>query len=65
VDEYFGQACELAQSLELKLCLPRTTLKKFEPGTPGRKRYDWPWSGAYISFEGYMMPCCMVSPPTG
>ena len=33
------------------------------PGTPGRKRCDWPWSGAYISYEGYIMPCCMVSTP--
>jgi radical SAM protein with 4Fe4S-binding SPASM domain len=63
IDHYFGQARELAQSLGFKLRLPRTTPKKFEPGTPGRKRCDWPWSGAYISYEGYMMPCCMVSTP--
>jgi radical SAM protein with 4Fe4S-binding SPASM domain len=63
IDHYFGQARELAQSVGLKLRLPRTTPKRYEPGTPGRKRCDWPWSGAYISYEGYMMPCCMVSTP--
>ena len=63
IDQYFGQARELAGTLGLKLRLPRTTPKRYEPGTLGRNRCDWPWTGAYISYEGYMMPRCMVSTP--
>jgi radical SAM protein with 4Fe4S-binding SPASM domain len=63
IKRYFTEAREIAQSLGLNLRLPRTTPKRYEPGTPGRKRCDWPWTGAYISYEGYMMPCCMVSTP--
>jgi radical SAM protein with 4Fe4S-binding SPASM domain len=24
---------------------------------------DWPWTGMYVSCEGHVMPCCMVSTP--
>jgi len=63
VDHYFNEALALAESLGVNLRLPRTTPKRYEPGTRGRDRCDWPWTGAYISYEGYMMPCCMVSTP--
>jgi radical SAM protein with 4Fe4S-binding SPASM domain len=63
IDRYFNEAREVAQSLGVKLRLPRTTPKRYAPGTPGRERCNWPWTGAYISYEGYMMPCCMVSTP--
>ncbi len=63
VERYFNEARELAESLGVNLRLPRTTPKRHAPGTPGRDRCDWPWTGAYISYEGYMMPCCMVSTP--
>ena len=63
IDHYFNEAREVAQSLRLNLRLPRTTPRKHEAGTPGKDRCDWPWTGAYISYEGYMMPCCMVSTP--
>jgi MoaA/NifB/PqqE/SkfB family radical SAM enzyme len=26
-------------------------------------RCDWPWRGAYISYRGEAMPCCMVGTP--
>jgi radical SAM protein with 4Fe4S-binding SPASM domain len=26
-------------------------------------RCDWPWRGAYVSYRGDAMPCCMVSTP--
>ena len=32
-------------------------------GTPGPARCDWPWRGAYLSWQGEAMPCCMVSTP--
>ncbi|MGE5249273.1 MAG: radical SAM protein, partial [Bacteroidota bacterium] len=63
VQEYFGQARAAAESLGVKLRLPRTAPKRYPPGTPGRERCDWPWTGAYVSYEGYLMPCCMVSTP--
>jgi radical SAM protein with 4Fe4S-binding SPASM domain len=45
------------------LRLPRTRPRLHPPGTPGRTRCDWPWSGAYLSYQGYAMPCCMVATP--
>jgi radical SAM protein with 4Fe4S-binding SPASM domain len=63
IDRYFGEARELAESLGVNLRLPGTQPKRYEEGTRGRDRCDWPWTGAYISYEGYMMPCCMVSTP--
>jgi radical SAM protein with 4Fe4S-binding SPASM domain len=32
-------------------------------GTPGRTRCDWPWRGAYLSYKGEAMPCCMIATP--
>ena len=26
-------------------------------------RCDWPWTGAYVSYRGDAMPCCMVGTP--
>lgn len=63
IERYFNQARGLAADLGLDLRLPRTTPRRYAPGTAGRDRCDWPWSGAYISYEGYAMPCCMVSTP--
>src|SRR5215207_5639912 len=63
IDRYFNEALALAESLGVNLRLPRTSPTRHEPGTRGRDRCDWPWTGAYISYEGYMMPCCMVSTP--
>ncbi len=63
IERYFGEAREVAQGLGIELRLPRTRLRLHSPGTPGPKRCDWPWRGAYISYQGYSMPCCMVSTP--
>ncbi len=63
VERYFDEARGVADSLGLELRLPRTTPKRYPAGTAGRQRCDWPWTGAYISYEGYMMPCCMVATP--
>ena len=63
IETYFGQARELASDLGIKLRLPRTRQKIHPPGTPGIQRCNWPWTGAYISYDGYAMPCCMVSTP--
>lgn len=63
VEHYFSEARTVAQELGVNLRLPRTRPRIHPPGTPGQKRCDWPWSGAYISYQGYAMPCCMVSTP--
>lgn len=63
IQEYFGKARLSAEEVGIKLRLPRTRLRIHAPGTPGRERCSWPWTGAYISYDGYAMPCCMVSTP--
>ncbi len=63
ITRYFDEARQLARSLAIRLRLPRPRPRPYAPGTPGRERCNWPWSGAYISYQGYAMPCCMVSTP--
>jgi radical SAM protein with 4Fe4S-binding SPASM domain len=63
VEHYFGIARRVAKELGVDLRLPHTQLRLHAPGTPGPSRCDWPWKGAYISYQGYAMPCCMVSTP--
>ncbi len=63
VAHYFGEARRIAQQVSIELRLPRTQLRIHPQGTPGQTRCNWPWSGAYISYQGYAMPCCMVSTP--
>lgn len=63
VDEAFTEARTVAQELGVDLRLPRLRPRIHPPGTPGRQRCDWPWRGAYISYDGHAMPCCMVSTP--
>jgi radical SAM protein with 4Fe4S-binding SPASM domain len=63
IERYFDEARQLARSLNLRLRLPHPRPKLHPPGTPGYQRCNWPWTGAYISYQGYAMPCCMVSTP--
>jgi radical SAM protein with 4Fe4S-binding SPASM domain len=63
IEQYFDEACRRAARSGLRLRLPPTRPRLHQPGTPGPQRCDWPWTSAYISFQGYMMPCCMVSTP--
>ncbi len=63
VEHYFGTARVLAEELGVDLRLPRTRPRLHEPGTPGPQRCNWPWHGAYISYQGHAMPCCMISTP--
>jgi MoaA/NifB/PqqE/SkfB family radical SAM enzyme len=63
IERYFGEAREVAETLGVNLRLPRTQPRPHPVGTPGRKRCSWPWTGAYFSYQGYSMPCCMVSTP--
>ena len=63
VQWFFDQARGVAHDLGVDLRLPRTRPRAHPPGTPGRQRCSWPWTQAYISYQGYAMPCCMVSTP--
>ncbi|HEX2915916.1 MAG TPA: radical SAM protein [Chloroflexia bacterium] len=63
VEYYFAEARQVARELGLRLRLPKTEMRLYSPGTPGRERCDWPWRGAYISYDGYAMPCCMIATP--
>jgi radical SAM protein with 4Fe4S-binding SPASM domain len=63
VEKYFGAARAVASKLGIDLRLPRTQPRLYPAGTPGRQRCNWPWSSGYISYEGYAMPCCMISTP--
>lgn len=63
IERYFGDARQVATALGVDLRLPRTRPRPHAPGTPGRERCNWPWTGAYVSYEGLAMPCCMVSTP--
>jgi radical SAM protein with 4Fe4S-binding SPASM domain len=63
VEYYFAAARNVAKELGVKLRLPRTQPRQHPPGTSGPQRCKWPWDGAYISYQGSAMPCCMVSTP--
>lgn len=63
IEHYFGKARELARELGIRLRIPRTQPRSYPPGTSGRDRCNWPWTSAYISFQGYAMPCCMAASP--
>jgi radical SAM protein with 4Fe4S-binding SPASM domain len=63
VAHYFNAARNMARELGITLRLPNTNPDKHPPGTRGRARCDWPWRGAYISYDGKAMPCCMVATP--
>lgn len=63
VQRYFGEAAAAAAEVGLRLRLPRPEPRPHTPGTPGRERCGWPWTGAYISYQGLAMPCCAVATP--
>ena len=63
VGRYFDEARRVAGELGVDLRLPRTRPRLHPPGTPGPRRCNWPWRGAYVSYQGISMPCCMVSTP--
>jgi MoaA/NifB/PqqE/SkfB family radical SAM enzyme len=63
VKRSFAEARSVATVLGVELRLPRTRPRQHPPGTPGPDRCDWPWRGAYVSYDGQAMPCCMVATP--
>lgn len=63
IEHYFDEARTLAGDLGVDMRLPRTRPRLYAQGTPGPQRCSWPWKGAYFSYEGHAMPCCMISTP--
>jgi len=63
VEDYFNAARAAADEVGIELRLPNVKPRAHPSGTPGRARCDWPWRGAYISYDGKAMPCCMVATP--
>jgi radical SAM protein with 4Fe4S-binding SPASM domain len=56
----FEEARDTAETLGVDLRLPRRAGQGAPRSTP---RCDWPWRGAYVSYSGEAMPCCMVGTP--
>ncbi len=48
VEAAFDNARAVAQELGVELRLPRTSPRQHPPGTPGRTRCSWPWTGGYV-----------------
>ncbi|HEU5085789.1 MAG TPA: radical SAM protein [Roseiflexaceae bacterium] len=63
VEQVFAAARERAAQLGVKLRLPRPIPRPHRDDLPGRERCSWPWTGAYIAYDGRAMPCCMVATP--
>jgi radical SAM protein with 4Fe4S-binding SPASM domain len=63
IETAFEAARRAADTLDVELRLPRTRPRPDRGQAYGRSRCDWPWSGAYVSYDGRAMPCCMVATP--
>jgi radical SAM protein with 4Fe4S-binding SPASM domain len=63
VQRCFAAARQAAADMGVDLRLPSVRRILHPPGTPGRQRCSWPWTGAYVSYNGLAMPCCMVATP--
>jgi MoaA/NifB/PqqE/SkfB family radical SAM enzyme len=59
----FGEARAVAHDLGVDLRLPNVEQHPQSPPVKPPRRCDWPWRGAYLSYQGLAMPCCMVSTP--
>lgn len=58
VEKHFQEARRVAAFLGVDLRLPPVG-----QGPRNAGHCDWPWRGAYVSYSGEAMPCCMVSTP--
>jgi radical SAM protein with 4Fe4S-binding SPASM domain len=63
IDRAFAAARAAAAQHGVDLRLPNLVPRPVAPGMSGRQRCDWPWRGAYFSYDGRAMPCCMVATP--
>lgn len=63
IAERFGEARARAVTLGIDLRLPPRPGDDASPGRAGQGACDWPETGIYISYQGYVMPCCMAATP--
>jgi MoaA/NifB/PqqE/SkfB family radical SAM enzyme len=63
VERWFGEARAMAEQLNVPLRLPNVMPRPRGEVKTGRARCDWPWRGAYVSFSGQAMPCCIIATP--
>lgn len=61
VKDVFTAARALAQELGVRLRLPRLDELPMIHGSA--RRCDWPWTSAYITYQGDAVPCCMIATP--
>jgi hypothetical protein len=62
VRAFFAEAEATARDAGVSLRLPPLHRPARERAND-RPRCDWPWRGAYLSYAGQAMPCCMVATP--
>ncbi|GAA4323903.1 radical SAM protein [Pigmentiphaga soli] len=60
---HFEAARRAAQALGMPLRLPAIDREPAAAARPAGSRCDWPRRGAYLSYRGEAMPCCMVATP--
>ncbi len=63
IEDRFREAEDVAAKLKIELRLPQSRPLSETGGDPARKRCDWPWRAAYITYTGTAMPCCMIALP--
>jgi radical SAM protein with 4Fe4S-binding SPASM domain len=64
VGALFEQARDLAFDLGLELRLPPLANSTARVEKPSQSQHcDWPWTQAYVCYDGSVLPCCMVSTP--
>lgn len=63
LEEILAGARQKAAGLGLEIRLPRARPITSQPEMPRQTPCDWPWTQAYVCFDGSVLPCCMVSTP--
>lgn len=63
IERYFQAARSAAAELAVELRLPRVRQISGARRRAARHACDWPWSGAYVTYQGYAIPCCMIATP--
>lgn len=63
VERYFEAARSVAADVGIDLRLPCMQPQSYAPRGASRHACDWPWNGAYVTYQGYAIPCCMIATP--
>jgi radical SAM protein with 4Fe4S-binding SPASM domain len=63
IRHYFTVSSNAAASAGILLRLPRIGISEEKEASRRLPSCDWPFTGIYISYQGRVMPCCMISTP--